>query len=49
MGLLKSYGTNTSQYLRLLIAHLNQIKLPTFDQNSFAGDLVIRGSVRALD
>lgn len=33
----------------LLMAHLNQTELPTFDQNIFAGDLVIRGSVRSLD
>ena len=35
--------------MNLLLAHLNQTELPTVDQNSFAGELVIRSSVRSLD
>ena len=42
-------NTFVTSAFSLLMAHLNQTELPTFDQNTFAGDLVIRGSVRSLD
>jgi DNA-binding LacI/PurR family transcriptional regulator len=41
--------TFVSSAFSLLMAHLNHTELPTFDQNTFAGELVIRGSVRSLD
>jgi len=41
--------TFVSSAFSLLMAHLNHTELPVFDQNTFAGDLVIRGSVRSLD
>jgi DNA-binding LacI/PurR family transcriptional regulator len=42
-------NTFVSSAFNLLMAHLNHTELPTFDQNTFAGELVIRGSVRSLD
>jgi len=38
-----------SSAFSLLMAHLNQTELPSFDENSFAGELVVRASVRSLD
>jgi DNA-binding LacI/PurR family transcriptional regulator len=41
-------NTFVASAFNLLMAHLTQTALPTFDQNTFAGDLVIRKSVRSL-
>ncbi len=42
-------NTFVNTAFNLLMAHLNQTELPTFDQNTFAGELVIRGSVRPIE